>query len=172
MIRNVLILTLSVLAAASVALADETKDSKKLEKQAKEFDSEATKTGNAAVFQKMSDRLKIPVSTLESQKQSSGFGFGQLYIANALAAETGRSFDQISSDFRAGKGWGVIAKENNVKVGPIMSDLKRTRSEVAKERHEMARTERGSSETGRERGSAKSRGPGGKGRSSGKGRGH
>ena len=159
MIRRLLILALSTLLASSAAFADEGSDARKLEKQARQFDSEATKAGNAAVFQKMSDSLNVPVATLESQKQSSGFGFGQLYIANALAAKTGKTFDQISSDFRGGKGWGAIAKENGVKVGPIVSDLKRTHNEVGKEKHEMARTERGRSETGREHGSGKGRGP-------------
>lgn len=67
----------------------------------------------------------VPVKTLTEQREKTKLGFGGLFIANALAKETGKTFDQIAALHRDGKGWGQIANEHNVKLGPIVSQAKR-----------------------------------------------
>ncbi len=62
---------------------------------------------------------------LEEQRTRTGLGYGGLMIANALARETGRSFDEIVAMKQSGIGWGRIAQENGVKLGPIVSRLNR-----------------------------------------------
>ena len=62
---------------------------------------------------------------LEEQRTRTGLGYGGLMIANSLARETGRSFDEIVAMKQSGMGWGRIAQENNVKLGPIVSRFDR-----------------------------------------------
>lgn len=66
----------------------------------------------------------VPVETLKTQKARYQLGHGELFIANALAAKTGKTFDEIIAERRAGKGWGKLAHENNLKLGPLVSELK------------------------------------------------
>ena len=67
----------------------------------------------------------VPVEIVEEQRTRTGLGYGGLMIANALARETGRSFDEIVAMKQSGMGWGRIAQENGVKLGPIVSRLNR-----------------------------------------------
>lgn len=120
----------------------DSKDLQQLQIQAVRFDDEARQSqGNQAVFESMSKRLNIPVETLQSEKQSTGFGFGQVFIANALAQASGQNFDQIAGEFKAGKGWGKIAKENNLKLGKVVSGLKRASDDLKTQRTERMHAE-------------------------------
>ena len=142
MFHRILILSLSAALSASLAVGQTTTSSevaKQLNQEATKFDSSARKAGNPAVFKALSERLNIPTETLQAQKQSSNFGFGQLFIANALAKASGKTFDQISNEFKSGKGWGEICKEDNLKVGQVMRDLKRTDHTLHEERKEQMR---------------------------------
>ena len=64
-------------------------------------------------------------AVIEEQRTRSGLGYGGLMIANALARETGRSFDDIVAMKQSGMGWGRIAQDNAVKLGPIVSRFER-----------------------------------------------
>ncbi len=163
MLRKLFIFCLPLLLAATAAVAlavDETRDLRDMQKEADLLDVEARQNqGQDTVFTSLSKQLNIPVDTLKAQQQSTNFGFGQLFIANSLASSSGKTFDQIAQEFKAGKGWGEIAKENNVNVGKIASNLKHANREVMKERAEQARGNKaaGSNAGGAERG-AMSRG--------------
>ena len=110
---------------------NDSKDAQRLQKEAARLDKQAGQgTGNQVVFKSLSDQLKIPVGTLETQRQSTKFGFGQLFIANSLAQASGKTFDQIAQEFKSGKGWGEIAKENNVKLGKVVSEVKRANKQL------------------------------------------
>ena len=67
----------------------------------------------------------VPVAVVEEQRTRTGLGYGGLMIANALARDTGRSFDDIVAMKQSGMGWGRIAQENGVKLGPIVTRLNR-----------------------------------------------
>ena len=67
----------------------------------------------------------VAEDVVEEQRTRTGLGYGGLMIANALARETGRSFDDIVAMKQSGMGWGRIAQENGVKLGPIVSRLNR-----------------------------------------------
>ncbi len=60
----------------------------------------------------------MPVNVLEEQRTRTNLGYGRLMIANTLSRETGRSFDEIVAMKQSGVGWGRIAQENGVKLGP------------------------------------------------------
>lgn len=73
----------------------------------------------------VSRKTGVPEKKLKEQKAKTKLNSGGLYIANTLAAKTGKSFDEIMAQKNSGKGWGQIAKENNVKLGPLMKDAKK-----------------------------------------------
>ena len=62
---------------------------------------------------------------IEEQRTRTGLGYGGLMIANALARETGRSFDEIVAMKQSGMGWGRIAQENNVRLDPLVGRFDR-----------------------------------------------
>ncbi|HSH39097.1 MAG TPA: hypothetical protein VK993_09950 [Chthoniobacterales bacterium] len=96
-----------------------------LDRRADEFDSWQDRVdwtyGNPVV----SREFDVPVTVLEEQRTRTGLGYGGLMIANALARDTGRSFDDIVAMKQSGMGWGRIAQENGVKLGPIVSRFDR-----------------------------------------------
>lgn len=92
-----------------------------------------TPKGEEVVAARLSKELGIPASTLEAQRAQTKLGWGELLIANRLAQKTGLSFDQVVGDFRSGKGWGKIAKEQNVNLGQLVSDVRRAAHAVEAE---------------------------------------
>ncbi len=142
MLKKILVWSLPMVLAATAALAqsaDDSKDLKQLQKQATRLDNEANQgQEQGAVFDSLSKQLNVPVTTLQTEQKSTNFGFGQLFIANSLATASGKTFDQISQEFKSGKGWGEIAKENNLKLGRVVSDLKRANAQVEKDRADRA----------------------------------
>lgn len=118
------------------------KDERELEREARRLDGEAnTPTGEQRVLGQMSSQLGVPSATLEQQKNSSGLSFGNLFITDALAKSSGKSFDQILAERRSGKGWGEIARENNLRLGEVVSQLKRSSKSLEAERHEAEKQE-------------------------------
>ena len=85
-----------------------------------------TTNGQDRVLSSISSETGVPVSTLQAQRAQTGLGFGELRTANLLANATGKSFDDIVALKNSGMGWGKIAKENNVKLGPIVSAANRS----------------------------------------------
>lgn len=81
--------------------------------------------GHARLLEGISKDTGVPVKTLTEQREKTKLGFGGLFIANALAKETGKTFDQIVGLHKDGRGWGQIANDNNVKLGAIVSQAKR-----------------------------------------------
>jgi hypothetical protein len=93
-----------------------------LERTASDFDTwGATPSGQERVLSAISRETGVPVSTLQLQRDQTRLGYGGLFIANSLASATGQTFDEIAALKASGHGWGWIAKQNNVKLGPIVS---------------------------------------------------
>ncbi len=104
-----------------------------------------TPEGQQVVVQRLSQELGIPTKTLWDQRQRTGFGWGQILIANRIAQRTGMTFDQVVSEFRGGKGFGVIARERDLNVGKLVSEVKASdaaiRASVSSAGHGRARGE-------------------------------
>jgi len=118
----------------------------------------------------------LPVAVLSEQRTRTRLGYGGLLIANALAAETGRSFDEIVALKQSGRGWGWIAKENNVKLGPIVSRLKRAdaaQKVKVKTKHGVTevKVKEHKANRGHGNGHSKTKGKGGGGKGNGHGKG-
>jgi hypothetical protein len=93
-----------------------------LERTASDFDTWGSRPdGRERVLSAISRETGVPVTTLEAQRNSTRLGYGGLFIANSLASATGQTFDEIAALKASGHGWGWIAKQNNVKLGPIVS---------------------------------------------------
>ncbi len=119
---------------------DDSKEVQQVQKQAARLDESARQIpGNQGVFESLSKQLNVPASTLQAEQQSTKFGFGQLFIANSLAQASGKSFDEVAQEFKSGKGWGQIAKENNVKLGKVVSSIKRADNHLRNERNQQLR---------------------------------
>lgn len=109
----------SLIIAGVVARADDRAD---LDKTVAGLNAQAqTNAGRQRVLDAISKETGVPVTTLQAQQSKTRFGFGELLIANSLAAATGKSFDEIANLKTSGKGWGKIAKENNINLGKIVS---------------------------------------------------
>jgi len=93
-----------------------------LENTGRNFDRSATTShGRERVLNEISRETQVPVATLKDQRKHTHLGYGGLFIANSLASATGKTFDEIAALKASGHGWGWIAKQNNVKLGPIVS---------------------------------------------------
>jgi hypothetical protein len=113
----------ALLACAAPVLAQ---DYMILDRRADEFDRWQDRVDYSYGNPVVSREFGVPVDLLEQQRTRTQLGYGGLMIANALARETGRSFDDIVAMKRSGMGWGRIAQENGVKLGPIVSRFDRT----------------------------------------------
>ena len=93
-----------------------------IERRANDFDTWGMRPdGRERVLNAISRETGVPITTLEAQRDSTRLGHGGLFIANSLASATGQSFEEIAALKASGHGWGWIAKQNNVKLGPIVS---------------------------------------------------
>src|SRR5438132_1138601 len=115
----ILILAALLLFGGAIVRADEVVI---LERTASDFDRlGATSDGRERVLAAISRETDVPIATLAEQRDRTGLGYGGLFIANSLASATGKTFDEIADLKASGHGWGWIAKQNNIKLGPIVS---------------------------------------------------
>jgi len=128
---------LSLFAGASVALflftlTAQGQDYIILDQRADEFDRWQDRVDQSYGTTVISREFDVPVTILEEQRTRSHLGYGGLMIANALARETGRSFEEILALRASGLGWGQIAHQNNVNLGRVVSRFDRTDGEFRK----------------------------------------
>lgn len=99
----------------------------------------------------------MPREKLEKQREDTGMGTGSLFIANALAESTGKSFEEIVAERRSGKGWGVVARDNDVKLGPIVSRARKAEN-AARKAARLEGEARGKDKSGKVKGRDKAHG--------------
>ena len=88
--------------------------------------SSAATTGSTHVLNRISNETGTPVDTLQTEKSSTGLGYGDLENANLLANASGQSFDTIVGKFQAGEGWGKIAHDYGLNLGKLVSAAHRS----------------------------------------------
>src|SRR6059058_6540424 len=86
----------------------------------------AATTSGTHVLTRISNETGVPVDTLQTQKSTTGLGYGSLEHANLLANASGQSFDTIVGKFKAGEGWGQIAHDYNLNLGKLVSAAHRS----------------------------------------------
>lgn len=134
-----------------------------------------TPEGEQRVIEHLSRELNVPAATLRAQREQSKLGWGELSIAYRLSQKTGVPVNQLIAERKSGKGWGAIAKEHNVKLGPLLSEVKKSDHALKAEaekvgKHEEAEKEDKAVKAEKER-ERPGRGSGGPGGGVGKGRG-
>ena len=75
---------------------------------------------------RISNETGVPVDTLQTEKSTTGLGYGGLEKANLLAKASGQSFDTIVGKFKAGQGWGEIAHDYGLNLGKVVSAAHRS----------------------------------------------
>ena len=78
------------------------------------------------VLTRISNETGVPVDTLQTQKSTTGLGYGDLENANLLAKASAQSFDTIAGKFKAGEGWGEIAHDYGLNLGKLVSAAHRS----------------------------------------------
>jgi hypothetical protein len=86
---------------------------------------------NGAAVTRISNETGVPVATLQSERASTGLGWGELenahLLANGLAANgSSLTFNDIVAMHQAGEGWGKIAHDNGLNFGRLVSDAHRS----------------------------------------------
>ena len=80
----------------------------------------ATPQGQRRVLRSIALETGVPPATLLAQKNATGYGNGELLIANLLAGTSGKSFDDIAA-MRKTEGWGRLAHDLGLNLGQIVS---------------------------------------------------
>jgi hypothetical protein len=142
------LLTTLLLFTAATSRADEVVI---LQQTARNFDRwSTTPYGRDHVLTQISRETGVPTDVLAEQRRQTGLGYGGLFIANSLASETGRTFDEIAALKASGHGWGWIAKQYNVKLGPIVSRAhhadKALKRELKKEKGKVKKSKKNKTE--------------------------
>src|SRR5437868_10943063 len=86
----------------------------------------AATTESTHVLTRISNETGVPVDTLQTEKSTTGLGYGGLENANLLANASGQSFDTIAGKFKAGEGWGEIAHDYGLNLGKLVSAAHRS----------------------------------------------
>src|SRR3954451_2342291 len=80
----------------------------------------------AANVDRISAATGVPVTTLQTERSSTGLGWGSLEKAHLVANASGQSFDDIVALHQGGQGWGKIARDNGLKLGTLVSNAHRS----------------------------------------------
>ena len=79
-----------------------------------------------ASVDRISAATGVPVATLQSERASTGLGWGSLEKAHLLANASGQSFDNVVALHQSGQGWGRIAHDNGLNLGKLVSNANRS----------------------------------------------
>ncbi len=140
--KQLFVTALSAALATGVGTVARADDRQELDAKVSTLNTIEAKHGDQdAVFARISAETGVSVETLRKEKTETGLGFGGLLIANELAKASGKTFAAVAAEFKAGKGWGQIAAEANVKLGALMKSAHRVEAKVDNDRHEMEKRE-------------------------------
>ena len=108
-----------VAATVGTARAD---DLVEIDRVVAEFDTIGrTPAHHADLYVRISTDVGVPVVVLKERHAKWHLSWGELYMIHLLVWHSGRPFEVILADHRAGRGWGVIAQAHGVKLGKLVS---------------------------------------------------
>jgi len=85
--------------------------------------------GAEKVIASLSEKFKVPQSTIQDFRAQK-LGFGEISILLALSEATGKPTSQLLQKFKSGEGWGKIAMNEGVKLGPVISAVERANPNI------------------------------------------
>jgi len=125
--------------------ADDQKTAAHLEKEAQRVNATArgrltTPEGNQRAAAALARDFKVPESTVTTLRDQKKFGYGEIAIALGLAEELakrdntslGVALVKVMARRDAGLGWGQIAHEEGLKLGKVVSDVKKAEKALEK----------------------------------------
>ncbi|MBI3635892.1 MAG: hypothetical protein HY216_06695, partial [Candidatus Rokubacteria bacterium] len=167
MFRSMLIVAITMLfaspAAAQTTPPDngEAQHAQRLEREAKTLDAAAARAGTPQGQQRVADAIATQFKvdqTVVNDLRAKNLGFGEVTITLGLAQELVKkdptltqqqAIDKILAQRASGRGWGVIARDMDLKLGKIVSEVKRVDRRVERvarvekaERREAEKAER------------------------------
>lgn len=120
------------------ALAEEAQpEEKELAQTQQEMDQELAKTGQEKQAENLAQKYNVEPQTIQRMRDQRQ-GWGEISIQLALAQQLSRTdpgkypttadaLKRVEGLRGEGKGYGVISKELGFKLGPVVSDVKRSR---------------------------------------------
>ena len=147
----VALLMIDVAAAAADDRQENTKHEAQLQREARQLDADAgrasnTPDGQRRVTERIANQFNVQPSVVTDLRNRK-LGFGGATIALALSQELMKrdptltqqaALERIVAERQAGKGWGVIAHDLGLKLGPVVSEVKK-----AGKPDKVARAEKG-----------------------------
>jgi len=80
----------------------------------------------------LATHLGVPLDTLKRDKAEYKSGFGELYTAHQFAKMTSTDFKSMMAESKAGKTWGVVAKEKKINMDQFTKDSKQLEGALKK----------------------------------------
>ena len=90
----------------------------------------ATTDRERRVLRSIAIETGVPPATLRAQKEATGYGNGELLIANLLARASDRTFDDVAA-MRKTEGWGKMAHDLGFNLGQLVSRAHRAEQAAA-----------------------------------------
>ena len=94
--------------------------------------------GFRVVVGHISRELGIGVDTLRAQHAQTGLGWGELLVAHRLAREAKLGFDQVVTEYRAGKSWEDLARGHNADLQKLTTLIGRSQTTVEQRNEDKA----------------------------------
>jgi hypothetical protein len=94
--------------------------------------------GFRVVVGHLSRELGLGVDILRAQRLQTNLDWGSIYIANRLAKESGRSFEDVVAEHRGGKAWEDIGRAHKVDVDKLAGAVQRTQTVVERRSEDKA----------------------------------
>lgn len=123
MVRTAILIIGAIVLVAGSALAVESE--KDLRNAGQKIDrAAASPQGAERVTQSLTEKFNVSESTIR-ELRAQKLGYGEISILLALSKATGKSTSELLQRHKAGEGWGKIANDYGVKLGPIISSVHR-----------------------------------------------
>jgi hypothetical protein len=116
---SLILLALAFL-SASIAGAD---DSAAINKLISEIDA-AARTNKSRMLSIITINTDVATTTLEKEKERSGFTLGEIYVAHSIALAAHKTFAQVAAMKAKEKTWGKVAQANQVSLRGATSSIK------------------------------------------------
>lgn len=136
--------TLAGVQGAKPKEAEAQKQATQLQAQANQLNAKATAAssspaGTQRVTTRLAQTFQVPESKVTSLHEEKKLGFGEIGIALALAQEVSTrdkvsmdvAIDRILAKREDGEGWGRIARDMDLKLGRVISEVKKAEKNVA-----------------------------------------
>jgi hypothetical protein len=126
--RTIVVLVLALLAPVDASPGTEAGT---LEAGAAAIEQAAAQPdGERVVVGHISRKLAVPVDTLRAQRRQTELAWGDLLIANHLAALTGLTFEQIAAEFRVKQTWSEVAEGHAVTTANLLRYVQQSQEAI------------------------------------------